>query len=189
MNAKYYEKALNKAKIELQKETNKQVDIFYCSAGVVLWRSGWRMKRIKRRFNTSMQAWTECGDYGPTKSMLEMMEEETGIELKLDGAKSYHEYTFLDGSKWDGKPLPYPKLIAVKQAQKAWIGLMIFACLCLSLHRDDKFGFERISKFVADVDAIRRELGDKDVTKYLNLFKEETGHDFHELSRNVNTEY
>ena len=183
MNEKFYRRELQKAFNALKAETHKQVDIFYCAAGVVLWRQGWRLTRIKRRFATSTKAWHECGDYGPTKSMLEMFEEETGIELTVSGYdKSYHEYAFLDGSKRNGKRPTIQQAIRIRQMQKDWVGLMIFACLCLSMHRDEGYGYDRIVKFITAVDEIRRELGDKDTEAYKKLFFETTGHVFDELS-------
>lgn len=183
MNEKFYKRELQKANKALREETHKQVDIFYCAAGVVLWNHGWRLLRIRRRFSTSMKAWDECGDYGQSKSMLQMFEEETGIELTVSGYdKSYHDYAFLDGTKWNGKPLPYPQLIQTKRMKKDWVGLMVFACICLSLHRDEGYGYERIVRFINEVDEIRRKLGDKDTEPYKKLFFETTGHEFHELS-------
>lgn len=186
MNEKFYKRELQKANNALKAETHKQVDIFYCAAGVVLWNYGWRLLRIKRRFLTSMKTWDECANYNQTKSMLQMFEEETGIELTISGFdKSYHDYAFLDGTKWNGKPLAYPQLIQMKRMKKDWVGLMIFACLCLSLHRDEGFGYDRIVRFINDVDEIRRKFGDNDVEPYKKLFFETTGREFCELSANA----
>lgn len=43
-----------KADKELQNEQLKQVNILYSAAAIVLWRMGWRQKRITKRFHESI---------------------------------------------------------------------------------------------------------------------------------------
>ena len=169
------QKQLRDTKRSLQKELNKQLDIIYSASAIILWRNGWRTLRIMRRFVTTMEIWTECQHYGPAKSMLQMLEEETGIELSLSGFdKSYHEIDYLDGSKWDGHtPTPY-ELIYMYQQERKWMPPLILASFCLSLHRDDHFGSERIERFISQVDALRSELGE-DPDAYNRVMETETG--------------
>lgn len=168
-------KQIREAQKAIQKELNKQLDIIYPAAAIVLWRSGWRTLRIMRRFVTTMEIWGECHQYGPAKSMLQMLEEETGIELSLSGfEKSYHEIDYLDGSRWDGHtPSPY-ELLYMYQQQKRWMPPLILASFCLSLHRDEHYGLERIARFIAKVDQLRSETGE-DPAEYNRIMEAETG--------------
>lgn len=56
---------------------------------------------------------------------------------------------------------------------------MIFAGMCVALHRDEKWGSERLIKFIREVDEIRKELG-QDPEKYKKLLLEVTGKDYDE---------
>ena len=149
--------ALKKADYDLQRELKRQIDIIYPASVIVWWKEyGWRKLRIMRRLATSQQVWTECADYGIEKSMLQMLEEETGIEMTLSGIEgSWHTLAYMDGAAWDGRPLTLPQTIYMRQQQKKWIAPMLLACMCLSLYRDEKWGPERIGKFIGYVDDLR----------------------------------
>lgn len=148
---------------DITKEMHKQIDIFYAAASVIWWKEyGWREKRIMRRFDTTTKLWDECNEWGVKKSMLQMLEEETGIEMSLSGYdRSYHEFSYLDGSVWDGKLLTIPQTIYMHQQQRKWLAPLILACICLSLHRDEKWGADRIARFISQVDAMRQEYGER----------------------------
>lgn len=167
--------ALKKATQELNKEMDKQIDILYAASGVVWWTEyGWRTTRIMRRFQTSTEIWTECADYGVSKSMLQMLEEETGIEMQLSGYdRSYHEFSYLDGDAWDGKLPTLPELIYIRQQQKKWMAPLILASICLTLHRDEHWGADRIARFIGQVDALRQKLGENP-EKHKALMREKT---------------
>ena len=166
---------LKKVEMELNREMAKQIEILYAASSVIWWREyGWRKTRIMRRFNTSAEIWGECADHGIYKSMLQMLEEETGIEMQLSGYdRSYHEFSYLDGDAWDGKLLTLPQTIYMHQQQKKWLAPLILACICLSLHRDEHWGPERIARFIQQVDAMRQEYGERP-DRFRALMKEVT---------------
>ena len=134
--------ALLKAEIDLAQEQLKQINILYPASAIVLWRDyGWRKVRILRRFATSQEVWHECADYGIEKSILEMMEEETGIEMSLSGFdKSFHELAYFSKDAYDGKLLDFMQTVYMRQQQKKWLAPSILSAICISLHRDDKWG-------------------------------------------------
>ena len=168
-------RAMKKARQDLSREMDKQIDILYAASAVVWWvEYGWRTTRIMRRFQTSTEIWTECADYGVSKSMLQMLEEETGIEMSLSGYdRSYHEFSYLDGDAWDGKLLTLQQTVYMHQQQKKWLAPLILASICLSLHRDDHWGAERIARFIGQMDALRQQYGE-DPKKYRALMQEKT---------------
>lgn len=167
------EMALRKADQELSRELNKQVDIIYPACAIVWWREyGWKETRIMRRFVTTQEAWDECAAAGLSKSILQMLEEETGIEMSLSGyERSYHEFSYLDGTVWNGKPLDLPQSIFMRQQQKKWLAPMLLACICISLHRDERWGYERLSGFIQKVDQVRQQLGEDPNRYYQELFE------------------
>ena len=168
-------RAYKKATTELQKELDKQIQILYAASSVIWWRDyGWRQTRIMRRFQTTSELWHECNEWGVKKSMLQMLEEETGIEMQLSGYdRSYHEFSYLDGDVWDGKMLNLQQTIYMHQQQKKWLAPLILACICLSLHRDEHWGADRIARFISRVDQMRQEYGEKP-DRFRKLMEEET---------------
>lgn len=167
-------RAVNKAYEKVNVEMKKQLGIIMPAAAVVLWKDfGWRKTRIIRRFNTTAKAVNECADYGPAKSMMQMLEEETGIELQFADFQSFHEFQYLDSEKWDGKGLTPMQMIAMYGRMKKWIAPQILAGLCLALHRDEGFGAERLGRFIGAVDAMRQELGE-DPKRYTAALEEAT---------------
>lgn len=168
-------RAYKKATQTLTRELHKQIDIMYAASAVVWWREyGWRSTRILRRFEKTTKIWDECNGWGAKKSMLQMLEEETGIEMRLSGYdRSYHEFSYLDGDAWDGKMLNNAQLIYMHQQQVKWLAPLVLACICLMLHRDEHWGPERIAKFIGYVDAMRQELGENP-EKYRQLMREVT---------------
>lgn len=164
-------KQTRKAEQALQKEHSKQLDIIYSACFCVLWRDyQWREKRIISRFSESADIWMKT----TTFSILEVMEKETGIELTLDGDKSFHEYAFLSGDT-TVNPLFDTEYIYMMNRVVKWLPTMILASVCLALYRKDGWGFERLSRFIYKVNIIRQMLG-KDAREYDRLMQEVTGH-------------
>lgn len=157
------DKAVLKANRELDAEMKKQINMIYPVFAHVFWYEyGWKKLRIMRVFITSQEVWEECAAYSTEKSMLEMLEEETGIEISIPGKKSYHELAYLGSSAWDGKPPTKMQLLYIRQKQKEWLAPMLLACMCLSLHRYYGYGPERIARFVESVQTIRFDRGTKE---------------------------
>lgn len=176
---------LRKAEQELQKELIHQLHIFYPAATVILWNDyGWRAQRIFKIFNQSQTAWDECANWGTEKSMMMMLEEETGIELCIEGNKSYHDLAFLDAKKWDGHKPSVPEQVLIRKRQKKWIQPQLMACLLLSLHRDEKWGAQRLEQFLVKMDALRLENGENE-NAYETLLEYRTGLSMGEVMRGM----
>ncbi len=96
-----------------------------------------------------MEVWGECADAGDKKSMMQMLEEETGIEIQLTGYdKSFHELSYLDAKAWDGHAPSVPELIYIRHQKKKWIAPQILAAICISMYRDEHMGIDRIAEFI-----------------------------------------
>ena len=151
--------ALRKAEIELDKEMKMQVDIIYSAAAIAFaryWNDGWGPLRIRRIFDETLEVWNECGETNEM-SMLEMLENETGIEVKIpDTDKSWHDLAFLN-SKIDMGRMSRAQWIYMRQRQKQWIGAMVMACMLLAIHRNYGFGPERLLRLMSQIDDIRVE--------------------------------
>ena len=152
--------ALRKAELELDKEMKKQVDIIYSAAAIAFaryWNDGWGPLRIRRIFDETLEAWNECGETNEM-SMLEMLENETGIEVKIpDTDKSWHDLAFLN-AKIDMGRMNRAQWIYMRQRQKQWIGAMVMACMFLALHRKYGFGHERNMRHMGKIDEIHNDI-------------------------------
>ena len=93
--------------------------------------------------------------------MLQMLEEETGIDLQLSGYRDWHDLQYVDSRAWDGQPITLPAAVRMREMQKTWIAPLLLACICLTLYRDEHWGAERISRFIGLVDALRQEIGER----------------------------
>ena len=169
---------VRKASKILGNEHNKQLDIIYSSCFCVLWQDyQWREERIIKRFQMSADIWMKSGDF----SILEVMEKETGIEMSLDGEKSYHNFAYLS-SDTKVKPLTEMEFVYLQQRVIKWLPTMILASVCLALYRQDKWGYERLSRFICKVNAMRQVLG-TNPKAYDRYMQEVTGHSTKEFWR------
>lgn len=167
--------AIQKVNKQFQQESSKQVYIIYSFVAVVCWQQyGWRKERIDRLFKLSQEVWNECGEYGTEKSMLEMLEEETGIEIAMPNKKSYHEYAYLAAAAWDRKPPTKMQLIYIRQQQMEWLPAMLLACFAIALHRKYKWADGRIGQFVGYVQQIRAD-NKNEVKAAFKLLEQQTG--------------
>lgn len=169
-------KYLKNANKNLQDELFKQLKIIYASAVVVLWNDyGWRKLRIARRLTTSKELWDECAAHGVEKSMMQMLEDETGIEIRLKGYdKSFHDIQFLDSNAWDRhRPSP-AELVYIRQRQLKWVAPQILACLCLTMYRDEHMSVPKIAELISKVDEFR-DSNNNDPDVCLKIMNETTG--------------
>lgn len=147
---------VRKANRELEAELEKQCNLIFPAVILVLWEMGWRRKRIQRRLNETLKATQECAMHGVHKSMLEMLEEETGIEIDLEGyGVSYHDLKFLSFGAWDGRPPTRQQVLYMRQRQKKWIAPILMAAVGISLHRVDRFGYVRLCRVFEGIDKYR----------------------------------
>lgn len=153
--------ALRKAEIELNNEYFKQIDIIYGSTALALFRHwGWKHLRILRMFDEAVEAREECASYGIEVSILEMLENETGIEMRIpQSQKSFHELAFFNNNLKVGTKSTMTKAqwILMRKRQKEWCGAGILADIFLALHRKEKFGPERLRKLMEQIEEISTE--------------------------------
>lgn len=167
-------KALRKVEKELGEEMTKQLDIIYSATAIAFHRYwDWGELRIKRVFQVSQEAWNECASSNDF-SMIEMLENETGIEMKIkETDKGWRELAYLNAKVKIGK-MSTTQFIYMRQRQKLWVGAQIMACMFLALHRKYDFGTERLQRLMKQIDDIRNEFS-WDSKKLLNACKEEVG--------------
>ena len=164
------------ADMALQKELHRQVGIIYSAAAIALHRYwGWGKDRIISLADMTREVWHECAKTN-LRSMPQMLEEETGVEVQCGDGKSWHDLAFLNASidTFDGK-MTVPQFLYMRQQQLRWIPPNVTACILLSLYRRCGFGGDkRLPRIVSQIAGIREEFGnDADALKA--ACKAETG--------------
>ena len=173
--------ALQKANKELDEASGIAMQLGFYRTIITLSRYGWKRLRIERFLDKESEVYKECRSDGG-KSLIQMCDEETGIEVRNDAGESYLDTTYLNQAKWNIDKakfdrMPYPMqrayYISVRQHMKKWMYAQIMASIILALYRKEGWSFERISKFLSAHDEIKAEFGD-DIEKLNDAVFSET---------------
>ena len=163
-------KTYAKAQKRVIQEQQRQLQMINCVCFIALYRMGWDADKIVQRFNDATDIWNECREKGI--STFELLENETEIEMALDGEKSWHEF---DQFAHNDRVVTDAEYIYSLHRRQRWIAPLILACLAVSLHRVDGWGYDELVDFLAITDAIRESCGD-DVKVYAIAMEKETGY-------------
>lgn len=149
--------ALKAAEIAMQKEMEKQVDIIYSAMAIAFHRYwNWGPLRIRRLMDVTQEVRDECSATNE-KSMLEMLEDETGIEIRNhELGKSWHDLAYLN-AKIDMGRMSRAQWIYMRQRQKDWIGPQVIACVLLALYRKYGFGHVRCLRILQQIEEVESE--------------------------------
>lgn len=138
---------LTKLENQMQHEMYKQIRLYFSATAIALnqgW--GWKHDRINKLLKETQKAWNECGKDN-SKSMVELLEDETGVELQNGQGKSWREYAFLNNSHpLNSRQLSRQQIYFMRRQQMTWIGSLVLACILLGIHRREGFGSERIQR-------------------------------------------
>lgn len=171
------QRARRKAMQSIEAEGRKSIDMMLCSAMIALYRYyGYRAWRLAKIMQETQAAWNECAN-DKNVSMLMMLENETGIELRLEGcSKSYHELVYLNGTPAEAINLTPAQWYYMRVEQCKWMGVQVLGSMFLSLHRVFGFGAQRLTKILDQIDTIKAEFGG-DSRKIRKYCEELTGLD------------
>ena len=149
---------IKKVEKDMEKEMHRQIHIYYSAASLALHRhDGWGKARIAEMYSATQNAWNECAKDN-TRSMVQMLEDETGIELRNEHGKSWHDLCFLNNAHpANRRTWTRGQFLLMRQEQLKWVGTNTFACILLAMHRRYGFGIYRLSKLVEWVIEIREE--------------------------------
>lgn len=148
---------IKKADEKLTVQAQKALDVVYFGACIVLSKSyGWGKKRIKRLVDVAAEIFTECGT-DQHVSLVQMCDEETGIEFRGPDGQSWRDTVYLNEEKWQKEqkrvfsmPMHMQKayMLRVKGCMNKWLRPILMSSVALALHRKEGWGFERIQRFV-----------------------------------------
>lgn len=157
-SAKYILKQIRQAEKQMEPEIRKQIDIYYSAVSIALHRHwNWDTERIMTMYDATQKAWNECAASNRV-SMVQMLEDETGIELRNETGKSWHDICYLNSDH----PMNYRAMdpytfYAMRVKQNEWQGTLVFACILLGMYRRFGFKTEWMAKLVEQTVAVREE--------------------------------
>lgn len=148
--------AYQKACDGIETEGRRQCFLLYSAAALALSRHWGKGKAtILRLFELTGEVWHSCAE-GRMHSMIQMCEEETGIEVQNGSGKSWENLPYLNGTL-SRKRMTNAQWVYMRQKQVEWIPAQIMACILVALHRKYGFGFDRCAKFYGQVQEIEAE--------------------------------
>jgi len=126
------------------------------AALIALNEQGWGQIRIVNLLDEVQNVWNETAR-DEKRSLLMIMEEETGIELKeSESGKSYHEVDYLSGRATPRTMTP-AEYFYMQAQQRRWLGTLALASVFLSLYRLHDWGGTRLQRLVDRVNEIKAE--------------------------------
>ena len=156
---KHKRTAYQKACAKIEEEGRKQCFLLYGAAGIALYRYwGLRTVAISRLFEITGEVWRTCANDN-MKSMIEMCEEETGIEIQCGNGKSWRDLPYLNATL-DTMHMSNAQWIYMRQQQVKWIAPQVMGCILVALHRKYGFGFDRCSRIYNQIKDIEAEYKD-----------------------------
>ena len=148
---------LQKALRKIEVEGRRQCFLLYSATALALHRHwGKGQEAIRRLFEMTHVVWQACAN-DHDHSMIQMCEQETGIEIQNGNGVSWRDVAYLNGQ--DIGQLSYAQILYMRQQQLKWVRPQIMACMMVSLHRKYGFGFERCSRIYQQIEEIEREYG------------------------------
>lgn len=165
------EKQIRRAEQDFKREVSRQIDLVYNAAMIALHRYyHFGPKRILRTLEDTKSVFSSCG-VRTGISVLEMLEDETGIELS-NGSASWHDLETTN-LKLAGPHATPAHIIALYQQEKEWTAVNLLASTMIALHRVEGFGAKRLITYKDHVTEIE-ESYNLDAAQLIRIAEEET---------------
>lgn len=150
--------AFQRANDMLEAEGRKQCTLLYGATGIVLnrmWGKG--QKAIINFFDVTGEVWRDCASTN-LHSMVELCEQETGIEIQNGEGKSWRDLPYMNATLDTGR-MTYAQWIYMRQQQTKWIPAQIMACMLISLHRKYGYGYRKCAEIYRRIQETEAEYG------------------------------
>ena len=148
-----------KADRELEKEIERWEVISFAAAVLAMHRYyGWTRAQILEMLEHCAVI---CKDCSSTKqlSLIQMLDEETGVELQIGDGRSWKELAYLNASLVPGTRMTTSQWIYMRNRQKKWVEPQLMACILLGLHRMKGYGFTSLKRIYSQIAGIEAEYG------------------------------
>lgn len=146
-------RAVKRADDDACRKNVESAYIVLCEAGIALHRSGWGSKRVNTFLDVVQKVEDECSA-DTHRSMVQMLDEETGIELKPDATgPGWRELAYLN-EHIEVSFRTVAQYRYMRSRQIRWIKTNFYACVFLALHRRYGWGPGRMTKLLEDMQEI-----------------------------------
>lgn len=176
---KRHRTAYQKANAGLEAEGRKQCFLLYSATAIALFRH-WNKKKaaILSLFEVTGDVWHSCAETN-LHSMIEMCEQETGIEIQNGDGKSWEDLPYLNATL-NTTRMSNAQWVYMRMQQKKWIAPQVMACIMVALHRKYGFGFDRCARIYGQIQDIEAEYG-MDPEKIQKSAREITGINIYDI--------
>ena len=171
MTEKEIAQAVRRADADALRHQLEDSKIVLCEAGIALHRRyGWGSKRIGDFIDMVQEVEDECSA-DPRRSMIQILDEETGIEIKPDAdGPGWRDLAFLNADI-EHQCKSIPEYRCMRSRQIRWIKPTFYALVFVALHRKCGWGAERMRRLLTDMQG----LGIRSSKQARKLYKQEIG--------------
>lgn len=154
---------LQKLDRQLNAEAERQMEIIFPSTAIALHNNfNWGSLKIEHLFDEVAQVYDECSAGGLDVSMIQMLEEQTGINLKAEpNGKSWRELCFLNHDITLGNPnkstFTAAQIYAMRIQQIKWVSPAVLAAVFIALYRKFRFSRPMLLELMGYIDQIRQQ--------------------------------
>jgi hypothetical protein len=148
-----------KADRELEEEIERQEVISFAAAVLAMHRYyGWTRAQLLEMLEHCAVICKDCSSTNQL-SLIQMLDEETGIELQNGDDRSWKELAYLNASLKPGQQMTTSQWIYMRNRQKKWVEPQLMACILLGLHRMKGYGFTSLKRIYSQIAGIEAEYG------------------------------
>lgn len=148
-----------KADRELEEEIKRWEVISFAAAVLAMHRYyGWTRAHLLEMLEHCAVICRDCSSTNQL-SLIQMLDEETGIELQNGDERSWKELAYLNASLKPGQQMTTSQWIYMRNRQKKWVEPQLMACILLGLHRMKGYGFTSLKRIYSQIAGIEAEYG------------------------------
>ena len=148
-----------KADRELEEEIKRWEVISFAAAVLAMHRYyGWTRAQLLEMLRFCAVITASCASTTQL-SLIQMLDDETGIELQNGDGRSWQELAYLNASLKPGQQMTTSQWIYMRNRQKKWVEPQLMACILLGLHRMKGYGFTSLKRIYSQIAGIEAEYG------------------------------
>ena len=144
---------------ELEEEVKRREVMVFSAAVLAMHRYyGWTTAQLLEMLEHCAVICRDCSSTNQL-SLIQMLDEETGVELQIGDGRSWKELAYLNASLVPGTRMTTSQWIYMRKRQMKWVGPQLMACILLGLHRARGYGFRSLNRIYQQISGIEAEYG------------------------------
>ena len=144
---------------ELEEEVKRREVTVFSAAVLAMHRYyGWTRAQLLEMLEHCAVICKDCSSTNQL-SLIQMLDEETGVELQIGDGRSWKELAYLNASLVPGTRMTTSQWIYMRKRQMKWVGPQLMACILLGLHRARGYAFRSLNRIYQQISGIEAEYG------------------------------